>query len=101
MVIPTDPSGFSQRVGISSQGLPIYVYFERATNTYHYVVVFPDGKVVYSNEHGQPLASTNEKPILPGAVFGGAIGFLAGGPVAALIGAALGAFFGDKIGDDK
>ena len=100
MIVPIEPSGFSQRVGTSSSGFPIYVYFERATNTYHYVVALPDGKMVYSNEMGQPLAATNAKPILPGAVLGGSVGFLAAGPVGAIIGAVLGAIVGDKLGED-
>lgn len=100
MILPIEPSGFSQRVGTSAAGFPIYLYFERSTNTYHYVVALPDGRMVYSNELGQPLAATNASPIFPGAVLGGSVGFLTGGPVGAIIGAVLGAIVGDKLGED-
>jgi hypothetical protein len=98
MMVPVGSSGFSQQIGVSAAGLPIYVYFDRRTNTYRYVVMFPDGKTVYSNERGEPFASIPAKPILPLAVLGGSVGFLAGGPVGVLLGALLGILVGENMG---
>ncbi len=101
VIVPVGPSGFSQQVGVSATGLPIYVYFDRLTNSYRYVLVFPDGRAVYSNERGEPITPTPSKPILPLAVLGGSVGFLAGGPVGVLIGALLGALAGENIGGGR
>ena len=101
MIVPVGPSGFSQQIGVNAAGFPIYVYFDRQTNTYHYVVMLPNGRAIYTNERGEPVAATPAKPILPLAVLGGSVGFLAGGPVGVLIGALLGALAGENIGGNK
>lgn len=97
-MVPLDSTGFSEPVGRNAAGLPIYLYYDKWSNVYHYVVALPDGRYAYSNQNGEPLQAA--PPILPSAFLGGAIGYLFG-PVGALVGAAVGGLLASKAGEHR
>jgi hypothetical protein len=84
-------NGYGQMVGQSPEGYPIYLYTDPQTRLTSYVVLLPDGRAYYSDQHGRIVS----KPVQVGqqvalTMVGGAAGFLIGGPPGAVIGALAG-----------
>jgi hypothetical protein len=92
-------TGYGPPVGRSPEDYPVYIYTDPQSQLSTYVVVLPDGRAFYSDQHGKIVANPIESDRQVGlAVLGGIVGFLLGfGPVGAITGALVGAIAGGQI----
>ena len=91
-------TAYGPQVTQSPEGFPVCLYTDPHSKLNRYVVILPDGRAFYSDEHGRIVSTPAESnPEVALAVVGGIIGLLTGlGPGAALLGGLAGALLGKQ-----
>ena len=95
VIVNSNPGGFyTERIGATAEGLPVYLYFDSSSGQFRPVVVPLVGNPHYANP--ETVIRHDSSPVSPlaSAVVLGTLGALLGGPV----GAAAGALIGGSIG---
>jgi len=91
-IVNTGTAGFyAGRVGTTDNDLPVYLYFDRASNQFRPVVVPPIGTPYYAPPDATIRRDDNHVSLLTSTVVLGAIGAILGGGPGAAVGVALGA----------
>lgn len=92
-------TGYGPQVGKSPEGFPVYIYTDPTTKLRTYVVVLPDSRAFYCDEHGRLVSTPKDaSPVIEVlALAGGVLGFLAGSAPGAILGGILGAAVGKAL----
>lgn len=90
-IVNFSPTGFyTNRIGTTDEGFPVYLYFDPGVNQFRPVVVPPAGNPYYASADTRIRHETGQISPVSSAVVLGTIGAIMGGAPGAAIGAALG-----------
>ena len=83
------PGFYTNRIGTTESGAPVFGYFEPSSNQIRLVVVPENGNPYFASVNEHIHRETERIPAISSAVVGGVLGALLGGGTGAAIGAAL------------
>jgi hypothetical protein len=94
---------YGPQIAQSPEGFPVCLYTDPQSKLNRYVVVLPDGRAFYSDQHGRIVSTPAESnPEVALALVGGIIGLLTGfGPGGALLGGLVGAILGKQAAKQR
>jgi hypothetical protein len=99
MALINSQTGFyTNRIGTTDSGTPVFLYFDPAMNEFRPVIVPEVGAPYFASSNESIRRDADRIPALSSAVVGGAIGAILGGGAGAAIGAAIGAAVSQMTG---
>lgn len=81
---------YTDRIGSTDDGVPVYLYFDPLTGQFRPVIVPSSGNPYYADPNARILHDTGPVSPIASAVVLGTIGAILGGGLGAAIGATLG-----------